>query len=703
MGVDPLTIGLLASAGGSIYGAYQNSKNQQNTAQQYNDRSAAIQGYVNQFLQPGANPYSSAIMQFLGRGPVTPTSAAGLGGSVYPGSYVTVNYGGQQMTPQQYQQIMQNGGIPPGNGSGGGGAYPSGGGGGSGGYDPTQLTPNMEMSVPNQYQAVMPGTYQPSVPGYTGGFHPAYPNVGGVDLSQYMGQGLRFSDLVNQGILTQAQVNQFWGQPADYDPMSDPNVTSQYNDYVNSMKTVTGANQSQIPDLQTWYNTMAIGGTNLDTYAANDNNALEAALANIRAKQANTPIPTMDPSQARYLQGGILRDGNGNLIPGQPNIGLAPVAGGQNTYSLPSNVAQGGGIAGGQPIGAPIGASGSMYQYQPISPYTYNPALTGPAPTMEASLVGGAPTVSAPTVGTQSFNAGQDALLQAMRADPLSKIPGQQGLDTNLAAMASGKNMFNNSDLFSALNQQDNTNINNQVAALHASAGSLGERFGTAMNANEATLRANALNNIAVRNGQLASQSYESAQQRALSALGQQVGLQGQNQNYALAGANYGLNAAQAAAQSLFGTQNLNSQIGLANAANQLQASGQNAQLLQQVALANQSAQQAARQANLGVASQYGLANQSALNAAGQFNAAQATQNNQFNAAQGNQYNNLFLQAISQAAGLQNSSNGFNAQLLGLLAGLPIAPTPSSPWASTIGDIGQLAMLYPFLQQMRNS
>jgi hypothetical protein len=111
--------------------------------------------------------------------------------------------------------------------------------------------------------------------------------------------------------------------------------------------------------------------------------------------------------------------------------------------------------------------------------YTYKPQFQG---------MGGA---------TMDFNPGQDSLLQMMRADP-----------------------YDISKVTDALEPIDKRLLNEQVASLQGSSGSLGQRFGTASANRESNLRRDFLQNITGRNAQLASGMYESAQGRRLQAAG---------------------------------------------------------------------------------------------------------------------------------------------------------------------------------------
>lgn len=685
MGMDPATIGLIISGLGSVYGAYQSGQGQNTQANAVNDRTQMIQGYVNQFLQPGTNPYSSALMQFAGMNPI----GSNAGYSATSGSTPAGNYGG---------------GAGPGNGYGGGS---SGGPGSPGGGNPNgpvnggsgnPFEPPPNYSYSGGGSSLPGGTPQqqsfPGFPGYSGGWTPQYSQIGGVDTSSYLGQGLRISDLLKQGVVTQDQVNQQMGLPTGYDPYTNPEQQASYKQFLGSL----GPSATNPPSFEQWMNSDGgIMSAGLDAQGPNDPAAFAAAVA-----QRGTNPGYQQGGQISGLSSNYGAVGNRVVAPYIPTptpIGAGGGPGGQST--LPQTGAGGiggvntGGGMGGEAVGGPI--SGNMYHYQPINAYTYNPAILGAAPQFQAPQIGqgSQPQVTAPAVGTQSYNAGQDGLLQAMNKQINPTV--DPSLSLGLQQMGAGNSMFNNTDLFSALGVQDQTALDKQVSQLHASAGSLGQRFGTAMQQNEAMLRGNFLNDQSARNAQISSSSYENAQNRAAQALGTSAGLQGQNQNFVLGSANYGLNAAQAAAQSMFQTQALNTQVGTTNAGNQLAANTTNADLINRILLANQQAGLQGGLANQGLAGQYGLANQNAANTGGQFNAQQQTTNNQFNASQGNQYNNLIAQILSQSNSMQQGSNAYNASLLGVLNGVPLPQAQASPWAGAAGDIGQLLMLLPYL------
>lgn len=244
--------------------------------------------------------------------------------------------------------------------------------------------------------------------------------------------------------------------------------------------------------------------------------------------------------------------------------------------------------------------------------------------------------IGARTTGAQGFNTGQDGLLQMLRS--------QRDPEFTKGLLGVGQS-FNNSDLFSALAPLDQRQIDQQVAQLQGGYTTLGGRFGTAAMDKEQMLRTSALQNIQARNAGLASSSYEAAQGRMMQGLGLQAG---REQN---------------------------------TMASWLQGM-----------LANQQAMNQAGQFNAG-----------AQNQAGQFNAGQANQMGQFNTTMGQGYNQFQAGLFGQAANMQAQTGGLNAQLLAIMAGQPnpgAAMVQPSAMPGALGDIGQMLMFLPFLQQM---
>ena len=236
-------------------------------------------------------------------------------------------------------------------------------------------------------------------------------------------------------------------------------------------------------------------------------------------------------------------------------------------------------------------------------------------------------------LGGAGFNVGQDALMQALRTDPVAKsnqalqgIVGQQG------------NPFNASDLFRALGVMDQRATDQAVSQTRAGASGLGQRFGSFMARQEGDLRSRANEAAAARNAQIGMQSHEAAQQRLLQAMGlmsgneqfaaqNQLANAGQLQQSALAAGNLGLGGAQA------------------NNAAQAQLAG----LQQQAQMANQTA---------------GL--------------------------QGQQTQAQVLQAL---LGAQQNQQAQNIQLAGMSAGVGAPVINPNGWGSVLGSAGSALML----------
>jgi hypothetical protein len=336
----------------------------------------------------------------------------------------------------------------------------------------------------------------------------------------------------------------------------------------------------------------------------------------------------------------------------QPNYGYLP-GGNMNLSSpgfdigaIPGQLGSYGGLGNPSSGNGSYGSNGQMFVYNSPGAFTYNPMQLGQAPTV---------------TGTQAFNNGQDPLLQMYRKNLTPQT--DPSLQPNLAQINSGDTAFNNSDLFRALQPVQQQQLDQQIGQLHASAGSLGERFGSSMMRNEALLRSNVQNQVNLQNAQIAQQSFENAQNRRVQGLGLSLG-NNQNLNQFTLGA-AGLQQ-QAAA-------------GLGNNA-------LNANLADQNLLA-----------------QYGIQNANIYNSAAQFNAGQQTAENQFNASQGNTYNSMILQALASAANTQQAQSNYNSGIFGALAGVGIPQAVPSPLPGAIGDAASSLSMLPLLMSMMNS
>lgn len=251
--------------------------------------------------------------------------------------------------------------------------------------------------------------------------------------------------------------------------------------------------------------------------------------------------------------------------------------------------------------------------------------------------------------GAQQFNA-QNAINASLATQGLQAQVGQANASNSLQALLANQQ---------SQNQMTQFNQGNSLQAMLANQ-STGMQAGLA-------------------NNQLAAQlgMFNAGNQ-------QQAGMQNQQLSQLLGSQNQ-----QAGLQALLSNQNAGLQSGMQNQQlNQLTGS-QNQQSMLQALLANQSMQ-----------GQYATANQQAGNQAGQFNASMLQNQNQFGAQQGNIYNQLMMSGMMNAAGLQQQQFGNNAQMLGILAGLGIPQQQVNPMYGAIGDAATTAGMMPMLWQM---
>lgn len=113
--------------------------------------------------------------------------------------------------------------------------------------------------------------------------------------------------------------------------------------------------------------------------------------------------------------------------------------------------------------------------------------------------------VSAPT----GINIGQDSLLQMLRSNPSALKPFQ----------------FDSSTAFKDFAAQDALDLNDQLNAQSAGAGSLGKRFGSGFAASSALLRSRVLANRSARNAEIAQSSFNNALNFGFQDQSQKIGL----------------------------------------------------------------------------------------------------------------------------------------------------------------------------------
>jgi len=123
--------------------------------------------------------------------------------------------------------------------------------------------------------------------------------------------------------------------------------------------------------------------------------------------------------------------------------------------------------------------------------------------------------------GSEQFNAGQDALMQMLRSNPM------EASNRSMTEMVNTGNPFDTTELFRSLGVMDERARGDALAGVRAGSSGLGQRFGTAMARESNNTMAQLLEGAAARNAQIAMGSHESAQGRKLGAASQL----GQNQS----------------------------------------------------------------------------------------------------------------------------------------------------------------------------
>lgn len=674
-------VGGATQAGADIYGAASVAQTNANNLAAQQARQALVQQYMNQYMTQAQSPYASATMQFLAGG-IAPGGGYQGSGAITntPPGQVTTLFGG----PQNGQTTGGGGpaSAPSGGGGGGGGSVPSG--------TPTGSDPSGQGAGP-AYNA-MPNipallqSYAASAPTFqssgqvTAAPAPATP-VNPQAVQSYQQQQTDYNAYIAGGQSPQAaqmQVQQDYGGAYIASDPSAPQVSAAATPTTPSYNQGQGYYQALVsmgiaPAQATQYAQQLGGGTVNGGGVPGASTTVNGQQATVNgqgqliagAPAQGQPIyqpdgtligytgaPGMQPTTASGVPStipanytGVPQTGTGTVTgdPSQSNQGTTvngtqytPGQSATLTYpGAPTGSAPSGGVAPtfGTQTGSPnMGQGGgvlpSIYNYQAQNPFTYQAAQIG--------------SPAAPA-GTQGFNSGQDGMLQMMRQSFMAGQPGGQGANApysaaqntglNQAIQQGATNMpaFNTSPEEQAVNNLNMFNLQQQVNNLQGSAGSLGARFGTALNYNQGQMTANALTNNSAQLQQIAQSSFNTQQ------------------------------------------------------ANQLQAQGLGVQNL----------------ANYNSNTLAGLqSNQAALNQAGQFNAAAGQTMSAQNAQQGNIFNNLMLSGSQQAAGQQQSQTGQNTSLLGLLAGLSVPQAQSSPYPGAANNIGQMATLYPFLNQL---
>ncbi len=274
-------------------------------------------------------------------------------------------------------------------------------------------------------------------------------------------------------------------------------------------------------------------------------------------------------------------------------------------------------------------------------PYRFNP--------IDAAQVNGPDAGS--IFGGSSYNAGQDALMQMLRADPSTKVA---GLQENLSGILNTGNPFDTTALMRSLDQSNALGQQDALTQLRGGYGSLGQRFGSAAQHNESDLLRRLTSDASTQRAGIVQGSFEAAQGRRLNAGGLLSGLEGQR------------------GQQMLGA------IGLGN-----QQTGQRLDLAQLI-------------------QQAGLANQQSTNQTNQFNAQQGLAGYQTNLTAGSNAQQQMLQALGLLGGFGQQRQGNINQLLSLIAGqqTPGANPAAGATAGAIGDVGNTFALLPYFSQL---
>jgi len=131
--------------------------------------------------------------------------------------------------------------------------------------------------------------------------------------------------------------------------------------------------------------------------------------------------------------------------------------------------------------------------------------------------------------GGQTFNAGQDGLMQFLRADPMGKMQGTNGILQEIAATGLPSDLSSIFTQASQVNQDNNADL---LARVTGTGGGLGQRFGSATQRIAGDTARRLANEQSLQNSQLALQTAEAASGRRLNAASQlgQFQLQGNAQ-----------------------------------------------------------------------------------------------------------------------------------------------------------------------------
>lgn len=151
----------------------------------------------------------------------------------------------------------------------------------------------------------------------------AYQNlIPGFDPSKYAGTGTTFQNLIDQGVLSQDQVMQAMG--FDQNALDNPDRRAQYQAYAQDINsnnqggTSRYTQGSQPLSWEDWNRQNSIFGSQVGAQTPNDQNAFQQAQDQLIQKGQMAQQAQQDqlnnPANQRYLIGGLLYDGQGNVM-----------------------------------------------------------------------------------------------------------------------------------------------------------------------------------------------------------------------------------------------------------------------------------------------------------------------------------------------------------------------------------------------------
>lgn len=260
-----------------------------------------VQSLGNSYINTPGNNKSTYV-------PTNPSPVGGFGYTVAPSASNPTGVAGGS-------------GTAGGNGAGGANA------GGTGNAN-FNISPYSFGAAANPNASVAPAA-APTVNGYSGGFTSVYGDklkAAGLDPSTLAGNAT-FGSLLSSGKLTSDQVQSILGSTYSTDPANDPDVQSQYNNWVKNQPANASFGSAGPPSITDWYSQFGPLGANVNAYSPNDVTSFQSALSAL-PKDVNSPS-----GSPYYLQNGQFTDANGNVLGSSGGSTGTPGASSNNTGS----------------------------------------------------------------------------------------------------------------------------------------------------------------------------------------------------------------------------------------------------------------------------------------------------------------------------------------------------------------------------------